>query len=56
MSYSVALVAEQVEKFRSGEINLLTMWETIENQLDDLAADPYDDDKAERRVLPRVKH
>lgn len=53
MSQSLMMVNEQLNRFRTGEMDLDAMWASIETNLsrgrnDDV--DPFDDDKAERRT------
>ncbi len=59
MSQSLTMVRQQLLGFQNGEMGIDAMWDRIDSGLSDLrrsrseAPDPYDDDKTERRVVPR---
>jgi hypothetical protein len=54
------MVQDQVERFRTGEVGILQMWTQIDDRLDralrgEDPQDPFEDDKAERRVPPLAR-
>lgn len=59
MSQTLQMVKQELLGFQNGEIGLDAMWDRIDSGLLNLrksrseAPDPYEDDKAERRVVPR---
>ena len=57
MSTTLEMVRGQLIQFQSGQIDTLTMWDRIEQNLEralkgEDVIDPYEDDKAERRIMP----
>jgi hypothetical protein len=57
MSLTLKMANEQLTLFQKGEMGLIAMWDKIENNLaatlrSDEHPDPFEDDKAERRIRP----
>lgn len=58
MSQSLTMVKQQLLGFQNGEMSINDMWERIDSGLLNLrktrseSPDPFEDDKAERRVVP----
>lgn len=57
MSPSLLMINTELEKFKNGSTGLESMWAAINHNLENMrknkdVADPFEDDKAERRYLP----
>jgi hypothetical protein len=56
MSPTLEMMKGQLSLFQSGAIGIDEMWDRIDQRMDRASQgeepDPYEDDKAERRVLP----
>ncbi len=57
MSPTLTMVRTQLTRFQNGEICLSAMWDQIESNLaaklhGEEQPDPFEDDKAERRIHP----
>jgi hypothetical protein len=57
MNPSLEMIQEQIKRFGSGQIGITQMWTEIDSYLEhsldgEDPHDPFEEDKAERRVLP----
>ncbi len=61
MSQSLKMVNAQIERFRTGELDLSQMWSVIDEKFgqsprEEGIGDPFDDDKTDRRLPLLSQH